>query len=472
MCFMLIGGRAAFEDGAMLGGHNDDLNGYEAASLELYPHIHHQPGDSIQLPTGPVIPQPAETARCLLLKTFRGNLAGDTIAINEHNVCLMGGENLLMDRNDRAAQADPIVENGVAGGVRFVALTQSRTARECVERIGRYYSRYGNRFPCAVGVFDTKEAWYLESGGGSTWVAARVPDDCYLVQSNGYRINEIDWDDSENMLYSEGLREFVIEKGLWKPEEGPFHWAKTFGRKFLERPDTYYYNSRRIWSAVRRLSPSLEVSPDQEEFPTFLRPDRPITTEQIMELLRDYNQGHAFCAFPESGGVGEVRPIGVPHCIHSAVAELHRDTPVEVGGVLWSCVGSPLTAPYLPHHYGITEIAPPFLQGEDTYQSSSAFWRLRKLTNLAMLHTEQYLPMLAEAWSKLEQKAQDMRGIVEQEAARCLDQDPKRAGELLTALASTLDYEALEMAEMLEAQLHRDIAGKLYQYFAKGDLEW
>ena len=57
MCFMLIGGRAAFEDGVMLGGHNDDLNGYEAASLELYLHMHHQPGDSIQLPTGPVIPR-------------------------------------------------------------------------------------------------------------------------------------------------------------------------------------------------------------------------------------------------------------------------------------------------------------------------------------------------------------------------------------------------------------------------------
>ena len=71
MCFMLIGGRDSFESGMMLGGHNDDLNGYEAASLEIYPHMRHQPGASIQLPTGPVIPQPGETARCLLLKTFR-----------------------------------------------------------------------------------------------------------------------------------------------------------------------------------------------------------------------------------------------------------------------------------------------------------------------------------------------------------------------------------------------------------------
>ena len=30
MCYMLIGGRNAFESGVMLGGHNDDLFGYGA----------------------------------------------------------------------------------------------------------------------------------------------------------------------------------------------------------------------------------------------------------------------------------------------------------------------------------------------------------------------------------------------------------------------------------------------------------
>lgn len=472
MCFMLIGGKNVFENGTMLGGHNDDLNGYEAASLEIYPHMIHESGASIQLPTGPVIPQPGETARCILLKTFRGNLAGDTIAINEHNVCLMGGENLLIDRNDRAAEADPLVEHGVAGGVRFVALTQSKTARECVERIGRYYTEYGNRFPCAVGVFDTEEAWYIEGGGGSAWLAVRVPDDCYLIQSNGYRINEIDWDDTENVLYSEGLREFVISKGLWNPEEGPFNWARTFGRKFLEEPSTYYYNSRRVWSAIHLLSPSSELGPDQEEYPTFMKPDQLITKEMVMQLLRDYNGNNNFCAFSEDGIDSNVRPIGVPHCIHSAVAELHRDVPVEVGGVLWSCLGSPLTAPYLPHHYGITEIAPAFEEGSDSYSDTSAFWQFRMLTNLVMNDFYKYSPIVTEAWNSLEKKAIAMQSVVEKEAVDCWEDKPERAKELLTAFADNMDYEALKLVERLEGRLHREIAGNLYKHFAKGKLEW
>ena len=472
MCYMLIGGKNVFEKGLMMGGHNDDLNGYEAASLELYPHRIREAGESITLPTGPVIPTPGETARCIALKTFRGDLAGDTIAINEHNVCLMGGENLLMDRNERAAAADPLVENGVAGGVRFVALMQSRTARECVERIGRYYTEYGNKFPCAVGVFDTEEAWYIEGGGGTTWLAVRVPDDCYLIQSNGYRINEVDWDDTENVLYSEGLREFVIEKGLWNPAEGPFNWARTFGRRFLEDPSTYYYNSRRIWSGLRLLSPSAGFGPDEEEYPTFVKPDQPITREKIMELLRDCNGDNAFRAFTEQGVENAVRPIGVPHCIHSAVAELSCDRPVELGGVLWSCLGSPLAAPYLPHHFGISRIAPEMEEGSDSFSKTSAFWNFRELMNLASADFYQHLPELSKEWSALEDRALAFKPAVEKQAAEAWESDPEKAAEILTAWAESLDYEALKTADRLRGALNRKIAGSLYRRFAKGSLEW
>ena len=78
------------------------------------------------------------------------------------------------------------------------------------------------------------------------------------------------------------------------------------------------------------------------------------------------------------GGVSNVRPIGAPNCIHSAVAELRRGKPVEIGGVLWSCVSSPLTAPFLPHHYGVTEIAPEFLEGTDAEKRQQKYAQQRK----------------------------------------------------------------------------------------------
>lgn len=472
MCYMLIGGKNAFKDGVMLGGHNDDLFGYDAALMEIWPHIKHGDSDTIVLPTGPAIPQPAETDRCVMLRTFRGTFAGDTIAINEHNVCLMGGNNLAIDRNDRAAAADPIVENGCAGGNRLAALMQSKTARECVEKIGSFYTTFGNRFPCCVGVFDTEEAWYIEGGGGTTWLAVRVPDDCYLIQSNGYRINEVDLDDEINVIHSPGLKEFLIEKGLWSPDDGPFNWARTFGRKFLENPETYYYNSRRVWSGIRFLSPSQVFDDKLEEFPTFMKPDEPITTEKVMQLLRYYNEDNELSAFPEEGGMGDVRPICVPNCIHSAVSELHRDKDVAYGGVLWSCVSSPIAAPFIPHFFGVSSIIPELTEGTDQYSDTSAFWQMRKLTNLVMNHFQKYHPVVAETWAEYEKNTMAMKEIVAKEAEACFEEAPDKAEALMTAFCASMGHEALRIARELEGTLHFNIASTLYKNFARGKLEW
>ena len=217
---------------------------------------------------------------------------------------------------------------------------------------------------------------------------------------------------------------------------------------------------------------STELGPDQEEYPTFMKPSEPITAEMIMRLLRDTNNDNDFCAFTEAGVKNEVRPIGVPHCIHSAVVELHRGLPAELGGVLWSCLGSPLTAPYLPHHFGITDIAPAYLEGGDTYSDTAAFWQMRKLTNLAMTDFFHYAPVITNEWKKLERKAFLMKEMVEKEASACYESDPEKAKELLTAFADSLDFETLKTAKLLEEQLHRMIAGNLYKYFAKGNLQW
>ncbi|MCI8422149.1 MAG: hypothetical protein HFF50_01240 [Lawsonibacter sp.] len=161
-------------------------------------------------------------------------------------------------------------------------------------------------------------------------------------------------------------------------------------------------------------------------------------------------------------------PLG----IHSAVVELHQGAPMEIGGVLWSCLGSPLMAPFLPHHYGITEIAPAFLEGNDSCEDRSAFWSLRKLTTLAMTDIPQYFPVVTAEWEKLEKKAFSMKAIVEQEAASRYEDDPDQARGLLTDFAGTLDFEALKAAKLLEDTLHRRIAGNLYRHFAKENLEW
>lgn len=485
MCFLVLAGKNATQNGFAIGGHNDDLHGNTAARYEIVSRQKHAEGETLTLLTPPgigddddgrpgtiEIPQPEETYRAFMLATFRGYIAGDTSAVNEHGVSVVGGLNLLMDRNDRAEDCDPVVRKGLAGGARYVALLQSRTARECVVKLGELLTRHGAVFPSCVGIVDPNEAWYFEIGGGSTWLAVRVPDDSCLIQSNGYRIGEIDFDDRDNLIHSPELPDFLRAKGLWNPEKGAFHWARAFGGRLSGAPATKHYNSRRIWAALRVLCPQEKLDPEAIEHPLFLRPQKKLTARDVMEVLRNAFEGTPYVAFPEKGKYGAERPVGVPSCIHSAVVETNGQRPADVGTVLWGCVGSPLTSPYTPHYPCVDSIPEPFTQGDLSCDSHSAFWRLRALTNLVVDDFPSRGAIVRDRWRNFEDDMLRMREAIEESAAILYRENPEKAASLLTSFSNSLDCMTLNIAGELERELQTAIAGNLYKCFAKPGLEW
>jgi len=166
------------------------------------------PGAAVAFPSGLEIPQVAETFEWMVMRIADGYEEGDAVAINEWQVAIAGGVALERDRNNRARRVDPLIKTGLTGGVRYVALQRAKTARECVSIVGELYSTYGVTYPSGFGVADADEIWYIESGGGRTWAAVRIPDDQYWVQANGYRIGKIDVAYTANVIVSDGLLEF------------------------------------------------------------------------------------------------------------------------------------------------------------------------------------------------------------------------------------------------------------------------
>lgn len=486
LCYLILVGKNAAKGGYVLGGHNDDLHGNTAAVYGMVPGGKHGPEDVVRLPRpwfgiGDVkikepndieLPQAPETFKCFTLQTFRGYIAGDTSAMNEHKVSVVGGMNLAFDRNDRAEEADPIDKAGLAGGARYVALQRSRTARECVKTLGALLCEYGAVFPSCLGITDPDEAWYFEIGGGRTWAAVRVPDDSFFVQSNGYRIAEIDPEDGGNVICSPGLLDLARQKGLWDPSSGPFHWARAFGGKFIADAERRYYNLRRLWAVQNRFCPGNAPDPDLTELPMFLRPAEKIDVPDVMAALRDRFEWTRFESFPKSGAGGGERPVCVPSCIHSAVIESRGDLPADVGMTLWGCIGSPMTSPYIPHYLAHTELLPEFTRGGLEYDGNSAFWRFRALTNLAMNDFGRYGDIVEEEWRLLESGIMAGKAALEAEAARLHDTDPEAAARLLTSYANSCDALAYRKALELEARLHTRIAADQYMHFAKPGLEW
>jgi len=471
-CYMILAGKNTTVDGRIISGHNNDLQGQHAAQYEILPHAEHNENEEVVLPSGLRIPQPLETQKCLILKTWRGYTEGDAVAINENQVAIAGGVDLGCDRNEWAKKNDPLVPMGVSGAVRYIALQQSKTARECVEKIGKYYSTYGISYPCGVGVADKNEAWYIEAGGGHCWMAVRVPDDCYFVQGNGYRLKGIDVSDRENVILSPDLLDFV-KKG--KPSayvNGKLNFAEIFGGAMFARADMKFFNNRRLWGCIRKLSPSLHFGADETNFPVFIKPDHDITSKILMDVLRDNYQGTEYYVFSEDGSILKERSICVPSCVHSAVIELRDGIPNEIGGVLWGALASPGTSPFIPYYLGSTGIYEPYTIGGPEYDEKSAFWRYRSLSNLAMFRYRDIAPIIKSKWEKLEQEIFMTMPVIENNAKQIYDNDDKLANNMLTLYSNAFATEAYVQAKKVESETQTYIAKHLHLAFSREGLEW
>jgi len=452
-CTMILAGKESTADGSVLLAHNNDLPGNIASMIQIVPAKQHPAGGMIAFKTGLQIPQAAQTYRMLVMNCFYGYAEGDAKAINEYQAAIAGGTSLKDDRNDKAREADPLIKNGVSGYTRYIALQRSKTARECVEIIGKMYSRYGIAYPSGVGVADPNEVWYIEAGGGKCWAAQRVPDNSYLVVANGFRIGDIDFNDKKNFIYPPYLKSYAIRKGLWKPGKNTFNFARIFGRKTINEHN--YYNARRVWRAQRLLTPSVKQAPDALTHPFTLKPDEKITIPRLIAVLRDYYQGTPFDISRQTATAsrpGE-RAIAVFNTVHTDVIQLRNGLPPEIGAVMWGGVSASLTTPYIPYYFGIKEIPTPYKIAGPRFDNRSAFWNFRMLTILLESRFSPLIKEIVPVWQNLETRLFAMQAAVEKSALELYKKDKEQAKDFLTFYSNGLSLKALEMAKELKVKL-------------------
>lgn len=462
-CTMILVGNEATADGSVLLAHNNDLPGNIAAMIRIVPGKQHSRGEMIAFKNGLQIPQAEKTYRMLIMNCYYGFAEGDARAVNEYQVAVAGGTSLKEDRNDNARQLDPLIKNGVSGYIRYIALQRSKTARECVEIIGRMYTKYGISYPSGVGVADPHEVWYIEAGGGKCWAAQRIPDNSYLVAANGYRLGEINTNDRENFIYPSYLISYTLEKGLWKPGKRHFNFAKVFGGKKKKEND--YYNARRVWRAQQLLTPSFRQAPDSFIHPVTLRPDQKIILPKLIEILRDYYQGTPFDISKNTASISipgkKERAIGVFNTVHTAVIQLRKNLPVEIGAVMWGGVSASLTTPYVPYYFGVKEIPSAYQAAGPEFDDRAAFWHFWALTILLEPRLSLLIGEILPAWQDFEARLFAMQADLEKTALELYKKDKDQARDLLTFYSNGLSLKALEMAKLLKIKLKTQTAKTL-----------
>ena len=75
--------------------------------------------------------------------------------------------------------------------------------------LGKLIAKYGSPEGNGVIFSDKDDVWYMEIVTGHHWVAQRIPDDSYAVAANQVAIQQVDFNNPDNFMWSEGIQEFV-----------------------------------------------------------------------------------------------------------------------------------------------------------------------------------------------------------------------------------------------------------------------
>ena len=326
--------------------------------------------------------------------------------INAANVGMTATETITS--NPRVLAADPLVEyrkaktrreKDVPGGIGeedivVLVLPYIRSAREGVERLGALLEQYGTYESNGIAFNDKDEIWWLETIGGHHWMARRVPDDAVVIAPNQFGMDAFDLDDAfgekKAHLCSSDLREFIAENHLDLNQGGKFNPRDVFGS---HSDMDHIYNTPRAWFMGRFLAPhahrwdgpDAELTPESDDIPWMLVPERKVAAEDVKYLLSGHYQGTPYNPYSsqDTGKRGMYRSIGINRTGVTAICQIREDVPEAIRGIEWISFGSTTFDAMLPVYANAPRM-PKYLSDVTLDTSTENFyWGSRLIAALA-----------------------------------------------------------------------------------------
>ena len=329
--------------------------------------------------------------------------------INAANVGITATETITS--NPRVLAADPLVEyrkaknrreKDVPGGIGeedivLLVLPYIHSAREGVLRLAKLLETYGTYEMNGIAFNDENEVWWLETIGGHHWIARKVPEDRVVINPNQFGMDEFDLEDAfgkqEAHLCSADLKEFVRENHLDLNRDGSFNPRNIFGSR---RDMDHIYNTPRAWFMGRYLTPeshrwdgeNAEFTPESDNIPWCLKPDRKVAAEDVKYLLSSHYQGTPYDPYTgrDTGRRGMYRSIGINRTGVTAICQIRPDMPEPIRGIEWVCFGSTTFGAALPLYANVGSM-PDYLSRVTLDTSTETYyWGSRLIGALADPH--------------------------------------------------------------------------------------
>jgi dipeptidase len=362
--------------------------------------------------------------------------------------------------------------NGIIdyGSLMFIALERARTAREAVEIMTALvaehgYASSGETFSIA----DPYEVWIMDLIGkgkgekGAVWVALRVPDGHVTAHANLPRIRQFPLKDEKNCLYAKDVISFARKKGYFSGRDEDFSFAGAYDVLTAQSLRTC---DARVWRFFTRVAPSLKLSIDSvmgkdgaPRLPLWIKPDRKLSAQDLMGLMRDHFEG---TPLDLSKGVG-AGPYALPYRWRPMTFEVDGVTymheratstqqtgfsfvsqsrwwfPHPIGGLLWFGVDDTASTVYVPIYSGITAAPAPFAAGRASFQKfdwSSGFWVFNFVANYAYGRYSEMIQDIQKVQGELEGSFLGQQAEFELAAAALHKSSPVAAREMLTSYSA------------------------------------
>ena len=343
------------------------------------------------------------------------------------------------------------------GNLIYVALQRARNCREAIKVMHELVSTYGyadggESFSLA----DPDEVWLFEitskgSEKGAVWVARRVPEGYICGHANQARITtfplegrkvknsisskHIDriFDKEVECVYSEDVITFAKKQGIdayaGHPKFSEFSFADTYnpltfsGLRGCEARVYAMFN--RCADGMKRYEQFAMGDKDAERLPLWVKPNRKLTVQDCMALMRDHYEGTPM-DMTQDVGAGPFhcpyrwRPMGFEvdgqKYVHeraistqqtgfSFVAQCRGWLPSKLGGVLWFGVDDTYSTCYSPVYCGTTQVPVCFEDGNgsmSTYSETAAFWLFNRVSNFCYLRYDSMIVDVQQVQRELE----------------------------------------------------------------------
>ncbi|MBQ6149218.1 MAG: C69 family dipeptidase [Oscillospiraceae bacterium] len=406
-CTTILVGKKATYDGSTMIARNDDGFFEEKKLIVVDPakqkrkYVSKISHLTIELPKDPL-----RYTSTPSVSPKRGIWAAN--GINEANVGMTATETTTS--NPLVMGADPYVvyqerkgkKKEVPGGIGeedivVLVLPYIRSARQGVERLGKLLEEYGTYESNGIAFNDENEAWWMETIGGHHWIAKRVEDDEYVMMPNQFGIDSFDLDDAfgekKKHLCSKDLKKFIKDNHLDLNKGKVFNPRYVFGS---HSDADHVYNTPRSWFMGRYFNPhtykwegeGADFTPQSDDIPWSLKPEKKITVEDIKYVLSSYYQGTEYDPYQKADQVkkGLYRPIGIARTGVMAVLQIRGYMPEKLKGIEWICFGANPFNTVVPL-YTQTDRMPKYMSDVTMDVSTDNFyWSSRLLGALADPH--------------------------------------------------------------------------------------